>query len=315
MSVSSILNNSSTFGNAANLSNLGQLNANIGGINVPFMPIVSGRDYFLTILETWIGSIPTNSQFLVLIETFPNALVKDWMAGVVDSAANTINSITNIFGVDLGISTKSPIQQLEPIDNDTEAWAIDMAASLETSYPFQRIIGCVFTQGFSIPELDTVRTDNVEIGNYNAGGLIPGVAVTQRVGYGYTYLTLEFLETNTSFVDLVIRPWSILTSHYGLTARSSEDANENIKTNIMILEYTRSYQGVSSIPRKIWSFYDCAPVKVGARQNVMDSSSEVKKYKTEWIFRKYNIKHNIYLPVPDLIDKISNGNWNDILAI
>lgn len=316
MGISSILNNSNTLGNAANISNLSQLNANVGGINVPFMPLVSSRDYFLTILETWVASIPTNNQFMVLIETFPNALVKNWMVGLVDSATNVVNTLGDAVGLDLGSSNLMPIQQLEPIDGDTEAWANQSAASILTSYPFNRIVGCVFAQGFSIPSLDEITTEDTFVNNY--GGFIPGVIIKDRRGYANTRLTLEFLETNTSFVDLVIRPWSILTSHYGLTARnpeSDEDTMENMKTNIMILEYTRSYQGVSQIPRKIWTFLDCAPVSVSERQNVMERSEEVKKYKTSWVFRKYNIKQNIYLPVPDLITKISDGNWNNILAI
>lgn len=316
MGVSNIINNTSTLGNAGNISNLGQGNLNIFGANVPFIPIISSRDYFLTILETWIGSIPTNNQFVVLIETFPNALVKDWASGLIDSVGNSIAQAGNALGIDTGTQNLLPIQKLEPIGGDTDAWANSSAGTILTSYPFQRIIGCVFAQGFSIPELDRLHTRNVNVENY--GGLIPGIISETREGYGSKYLTLEFLETNTSFADLVVRPWTILTSHYGLVARdpdNKEEANKNIKTNIIIMEYTRSYQNLSQIPRKVWQFMDCAPVSVEARQNVMKHSDDVKMYKTSWVFRKYNIRHNLYLPIPDLLKKIESGNWNNILAV
>lgn len=316
MGVSDLINNTNTLGNAGNLSNLGQANINILGGNIPAIPIISYRDYFLTILETWLGSIPTNNQFIVLIETFPNALVKDWMAGLVDAAGNAIAQAGKIFGIDTGTYNLPPIQKMEPINGDTDAWAINTSGTLLTSYPFQRIIGCVFAQGFSIPNLDRVETQDISVANN--GGLIPGVIMGNRAGYAQNRLTLEFLETNTSFADIIIRPWSILASHYGLVARNPNDKNEklkDIKTNIIIMEYTRSYQSLSQIPRKVWSFYGCAPVEVSERQNVMKQSDEVKSYKTQWVFQKYNMKNNLYLPIPDLLQKINSGNWNNILAI
>jgi len=316
MGVSSLINSSNTLGNAGNLSNLGQGNLNLLGGNIPAIPIISYRDYFLTMMETWIASIPTNNQFVILIETFPNAIVKDWMAGLLDAAGNAIAQAGNIFGVDTGTYNLSPIQKMEPIQGDTDAWANNTTGTLLTSYPFQRIIGCIFAQEFNIAALDRVGTEDVIIENH--GGLIPGVAISNRDGYANNRLTLSFLETNTSFADLVIRPWSILTSHYGLTARNPDDDNEqlkNIKTNILVMEYTRSYQKLSQIPRKVWSFYGCAPVNVDSRQNVMRHSDDVKTYKTEWVFQRYNLKNNLYLPIPDLIAKISSGNWNNILAI
>lgn len=316
MGVSDLINNTNTLGNAGNLSNLGQANINILGGNVPAIPIISYRDYFLTILGSWVGSIPTNNQFIVLIETFPNALVRDWMAGLLDAAGNAIAQAGNLLGYDTGTYNLLPIQKLEPIDGDTDAWANNTSGTILTSYPFQRIIGCVFAQGFSIPNLDRVTTDDV--GVQNNGGLIPGVISGERAGYAQNRLTLEFLETNTSFADNIIRPWSILTSHYGLVARNPNDKKEklkNIKTNILIMEYTRSYQKLSQIPRKVWCFYGCAPVDVSERQNVMKQSDEVKIYKTQWVFQKYNLKNNLYLPIPDLLQKISSGNWNNVLAI
>lgn len=296
----------SALGNSSNIANLGQLNANVGGVNLPIMPVISNRDYFLSILNTWIGSIPTNNQFVVIFESFPTAVVSNWGIGsLVSGATNTINRLGSALGVaDVNLTQ---FQKLEPIDNDTEAWANESANSILTSYPFQRIVGCVFAQEFNIPGLDMAYAEN--IGVANNGGLLPGVVINHRQGYANTNLTLGFLETNTSFVDLVIRPWTVMVSHYGLTARPPELQHENIKTNVIVIEYTRSKSDTSQIPRKVWTFIDCAPLDVGSRQNTMKQSNDVKTYQTRWVFRKYNVKHNMYTSIEDVYKEITSANY------
>lgn len=314
MGVTNILNN--TLGNGANLQNLGQGNVNLFGANIPAIPVVSMRDYFLAMMETWVASIPTNSQWICLIETFPNALVKDWAAGLIDGVTNVVANVGNALGINLGSVNLLPVQKLEPINGDYDAWANNTAGTLMTSYPFQRVVGCIFAQNFHIPSIDNISVSDISVENNR--GYIQNVIMENRSGYANRKLILDFLETNSSLVDNVIRPWMILTSHYGLVARDPDDEEENaknIKTNIIIMEYTRSYQNLSQIPRKVWQFYDCAPVDVSERENKQEQSDEVNKYRTSWVYSRYNLKNNLYLPIPDLLEKISSGNWNNIFAI
>ena len=120
-------------------------------------------------------------------------------------------------------------------------------------------------------------------------------------------LTLQFRETNTSFIDGVIRPWTILGSHAGLVKRNATNSigavSQTPTTNVTILQYTRSYQKLSQIPRKVWRFYNCLPVSVASR-NLTYDAEQIDVYSSQWNFSHYEIVDNLYLPLPDLIDKL-----------
>ena len=66
-------------------------------------------------------------------------------------------------------------------------------------------------------------------------------ALYPQEGQPFTDLTLQFRETNTSFVDFVVRPWIILAEHFGRIARPPGD-QRNVGTTIKILQFTRTYQ-------------------------------------------------------------------------
>jgi hypothetical protein len=123
-------------------------------------------------------------------------------------------------------------------------------------------------------------------------------------------LVLDFLETNTSFIDFVIRPWVILGSHFGMVARPGDrnglrDA-KNMKVNMTILNYTRTLQNISMIPRKAWTFYNCMPFNV-AEQNFEYETEQKTVYSTRWTYSNYTVESSLYLPVQDIVNRISNG--------
>jgi len=75
------------------------------------------------------------------------------------------------------------------------------------------------------------------------------------------------------------------------------------KSNITIVQYTRSFQKVSQIPRKVWQFYNCVPTSIGTR-NLSYDAEAMESYNTNWSYSHYNVSDNLYLPLPDLIDKL-----------
>ncbi len=248
---------------------LAQPNFNIFGTNIPGVPLVSFRNNFIRSMETWIGALPLRTQWIVLIDRFPAGL----------------NS--NI------------LQTLEPIQGDKRGFDIDRAKAFLTSYPAQSMVGCIFAQGADIPD-DTNATAVANIPNNR--GFIPGRISGNRSAFNP--LTLQFRETNSSFIDHVIRPWVILGSHAGLVARDSNNSPElDPKCNITIVQYTRSFQKVSQIPRKVWHFYDCMPTSVANRNLTYDTES-MDVYTSQWYYSRYTVTDNLYLPLPDLIDKL-----------
>jgi hypothetical protein len=100
-----------------------------------------------------------------------------------------------------------------------------------------------------------------------------------------------------------------MASHYGYVARNPGDIEEvlkNPKTNITVVQYTRSAAGLSQIPRKTWRFYNCVPVDIADRDYVQDQGQdEVKTFSTIWVYDRYEVSSNLYLNVPELLKTLN----------
>lgn len=258
------------------------------GFNIPGVPLISTRDFFLLQMQSWLTTIPLQSQWIALIESYP-------------------------VGLNTGI-----IQGLERIDGAKKAYDISIAKTLLTTYPLQKIIGCLFAQGAVVPG-ETVSIQDVAIENNR--GFVPGVVSRNRAGYAANPLSLTFTETNTSFLDLVLRPWIMLVSHYGLVARKG-DANgkkdpKNIKTTLRLFYYTRSYQNVSQIPRKVFTFHNCFPYQITQQTLTYDEPGVVPSNVVNWGYSNYTIENSMYLPLADIINNVSgivNGNYTPFVS-
>jgi len=260
------------------------LGTNLFGYNLPGQPNVSPRDFFLTQLESWYTSIPLNTQWMIIIDNYP------------------------------GCVNTSVLQSLERVDGGKKAFDINQAKNLLTAYPLQKIVGCIFAQGVDIPP-DNVSVEYANIKNNR--GFTPAPYITNRA-YPNT-LSIDFLDTNTSFTDLIIRPWVIAASHFGFVARNPKDpaqAGKNVKTNVSVFQYTKTVQGVNMIPRKIWRFYNCCPIEVGNRQMTYDAegfSSGRSYMQTKWVYSHYTLETNYYFPLGTIINQISKGQFGNAL--
>lgn len=246
------------------------------GFSVPGVPLISTRDFFLSQMESWFSAVPLRTQWMLLIQGYP-ALLQTQV-----------------------------VHSLERYEGNYNNFDISQAVSILKSYPLNRVIGCVFAQGINIPSGQTLDTQRDKIFGDKQRGFLPGQISTGK--NAFDNLTIQFRETNTSFVDFVVRPWSMLSSHFGFVAREPGDLRD-MKTNITILQYTRSYQKISQIPRKIWTFYNCYPVSVDNKNLTYDAEA-MDIHSTQWAFSNYAIQNNLYLPLPDIINKIASGNIN-----
>lgn len=266
--------------------------------NVIANTLLSPRDYFLAMMETWLATPKTDSsQWVVIIEKFP----KEISGGTLSALANSVTNLAATFGI--GEKSLNAIQKLEGTTGDKDGWNQTLAGSLLGGYAYQYIMGCIFATSVNIPDLDTVGTNDISVEN-NAG-YKKGVITSGRSGYASTLLSIDFRETNSSFGDLIIKPWTFLTAHYGLLPIG------NHKTNIIIMQYSKTYQKITQIPSKIWQFEGCAPVSVsGADLKYSADDSEIVKT-TKWAFTNYYIRNNLYLPIIDVLKKSSfNRVWN-----
>jgi hypothetical protein len=245
------------------------------GTNLPGVPLISMRDHFLDSLGQWSSSIPLKTQFIILFDNFP-----------------------------LGLTTNI-LDNLEPIQHST-GFDINLAKAVTTNLKNQGMVGCIFATGFNIGS-ETLGYKAAEIQNNR--GFIPGTILENRGSFAENTLQISLRETNTSFVDFVIRPWVIMASHFGYVARDNSNILErlkNPKTNVTIVQYTRSSAGLSQIPRKTWRFYNCVPVEVDTRSYEYeggDTSDE--NFATKWVYDKYEVSNNLYLNIEELIKTIN----------
>lgn len=259
------------------------------GFNIPGVPLVSTRDYFLLQLQSWLTALPLQTQWIAVIDSFPYALRTEL------------------------------IQSLERTDGGKKGYDIDRARAILTSYPLQKVIGCVFAQGAFIPgEILSVGDASVD----NNRGFIPGVISDKRSGYANYPLRLDFLETNTSIVDCVFRPWVMLASHYGLVARPGDRPGTkdifNVKSNITLLCYTRSYQNVSQIPRKVFTFYNVVPTLINnITLDYNNEPNDATAYSVNFTYTNYTIQNNLYFPLADIIQTASaavNNGYTPVVS-
>ena len=245
------------------------------GLNLPAVPIISTRDYFLTQMESWFTALPMATQWVILIDKYP-----------------------------AGLNT-SIIQGLERTDGSKQGFDIDGAKNILTSFPLQKVIGCLFANSITIPnEAWNVESTHVE----NNRGFLPGVLGGSR-NYEAPVLDISFRETNTSFIDFVIRPWVILAAHFGLVTRDPNDAAQaakNMKVNMHVMQYTRSRAGVSMIPRKIWNFYNCVPFTVN-EETLEYTEEKMITYNTRWTYSNYTVENNLYIPITEIINNFAQN--------
>jgi hypothetical protein len=245
------------------------------GFNVPGKPLISTRDYFLLQLESWLSSVPLQSQWIILIQPFPSCINTKILQGLERTGGNSLN------------------------------YNINEAKNILTSYPYQNVNGCIFAQSVQLPD-ETMNIEKAFIQNNR--GFLPGILGAGRTATNQ--LSIGFLETNTSFIDFVIRPWVIAGEHFGFVARENDTVSRkdprNVKSTIYVLEYTRTYQHVSMIPRKTWTFFNCAPISVQTRNLGYDEPITAPTITTTWTYTDYAISNAMHLPLPNLINRISN---------
>lgn len=254
---------------------------NLIGSNIPGQPLISARDYFLAQMESWVTAIPMSTQWIVVMERIP----------------------TNL--------TTEVLQTLERTDGGKQGFDIDIAKNTTYNYLTQKMIGCLFAYSATMPseqyEVSTVTVPNNR-------GFTPGVVAGARQTDPPT-LVVEFRETNTSFIDFVIRPWVILASHYGMVARPGDTAftkdPKNVKTNMYVMQYTRSLANMSMIPRKVWQFYNCVPYNV-AEQSLEYTDEKLITISTRWTYSHYTIGNNSYFPIIDILTNWSQNGFPNI---
>lgn len=221
------------------------------------MALVNGPiQYYLDILSKWPSSVALANQFLIYFNLISVPVIRDSVA----------RYISNLDGSDWNVSQKTITSLL-----DGKFHNID------------KRVGCVFARSVSIPTDGAV----VERTGLNYGAHIAPITVKGRTAPSSFECT--FLETNASFVDLVIRPWSILTAHYGLVARNPLSRKQVRCNYVDVIQYAKS--GISTAPyiRKLVRFNDVVPTAVN-QYSVSHTEDGLSNRIVKFAFNNYSVQ-------------------------
>ena len=224
-------------------------------------PTKGPYESYSALLSKWPTAIASASQWLIW---FPI----DTINALTQNLQQTLSDKESLIGAGGWQINKETVNTL--ID-----WKVQMNAN--------QIMGCVFAKQVNLPG------DGFDAGNNGleyAGYTAPA---TSNIRSKYSKLNITFVETNASFVDFVIKPWLILSSYYGMVARSPESP-KNVKCSWCdVCMLARS--GVGSPPsiRKIYRFTNLVPVNIqGEQYSYM--TDDMKYSQVDFVYDQYYIR-------------------------
>jgi hypothetical protein len=220
----------------------------------------SPYNFYLDILSRWPSTIALASQWFVYFDLGTvNALQADLASAVRNYDAGGSSGSWEI--------SQTTINQLLRPDFQIAT---------------ENLVGCVFARQVQTP------TENIVAANQGLsyGGYQAPATVSSRSPY--QKLTVVFTETNASFIDLVLRPWSIMVGYNGLVARTA-NSPKNIKCRFAdIISLGKTGAGSPMAIRKVFRFYNLAPISV---QGITNSyASEGLMYTSvDFVYDRYSI--------------------------
>ena len=215
--------------------------------------------YYLDVISNWPTAIAPESQWFVNFD---------------------LETVT-------ALKTVSNVQKYDSGSGSDTVWNIPQGTvnnliSKENQFATESLIGCVFAREVTVPG-ESIDAGNVglDYGGYQAPATSNG-----RNKYGKLHIV--FSETNSSFLDFVIRPWIILVCYYGLLARADKSPKK-VKCNYADVVYIAKTGPYSpSIQRKIIRYFNIAPVSIGSISNTY--ASEGMQYKgVDFVYDSYSV--------------------------
>jgi hypothetical protein len=221
------------------------------------LPVVSPYSYYLDLLGSWPTGIGLASQWLVHIY---------------------FNSVTNLTQNFQSIINKRESGAEWSLNSDVTSYLVDGRLQSATDY----MMGCAFSRQVSLPgETIAASNEGLSYGGFQA----PAVASNREK---YQSLKITFLETNASFLDLVIRPWIIAVGYNGLVARQPNSLKRVKADAIDVVMFAKSGAYNPMQIRKLYRFYNVAPVSMGGE--TYSYSEEGLRYSdVSFVYDKYAV--------------------------
>jgi hypothetical protein len=228
------------------------------------MATKSPYHYYNEVLSKWPTAIAASSQWFVQFD-FSGA-------NVLKNNFNRINQLDSADVQSNKLYWYFPKQTTETLLNN------------KNQSPTDVFLGCVFARDITIPS-ETVKASNegLDYGGYQA----PAVASEREK---YNKLKITFNESNSSFLDFIIRPWIVNVGYFGLVARDI-NSEKAVKANLVQACYlgkTGGDRSASPIIRKVINFFNVAPV--GLQSMTSQYQSEGLQYASvDFVYDHYTV--------------------------
>jgi hypothetical protein len=128
---------------------------------------------------------------------------------------------------------------------------------------------------------------------YQQSGLLFGYYANGRESL--PTLRVTFLETNYSFTDYVLRPWSVLVGHLGLK-------NSTLKNGITVFHLAKTPKGF--ILRKQFSFKGVVPTSIDSEQYTYEGSTIIQR-QVEFAFVNYSLQEGAEIEAESLFSSMT----------
>jgi hypothetical protein len=217
--------------------------------------------YFLQLLSTPAGSLPKGAQWVVMFEDLAGRILP---------------------GIKLALQYEG------------HEWKIEKAAGVVTNENFQKTSGCVFCQAIGLPSESMVA--NLVGDGVNFNGFL-----RSHVGQGRNQdqsMRVTFLDTNVSFTENFLRPWSISTANFGLIAR---DDQKQYRTNAHFYKLGSYSSKLPPVVTMKVSFYGICCIGVTAEEHSYEGASAPIRREATFIYNYYSIDTetgNLFLQPP-----------------
>jgi hypothetical protein len=171
-------------------------------------------------------------------------------------------------------------------DRETSGWNYNkdvtkylLDSSLQSST--NNLIGCAFARQVKLPsESINASHTGLEYGGFQA-------PATSSGREQYNTFSVFMLETNASFIDLILRPWTIAVGYNGLVAREIGPKYVKAKSaTIYMLAKTGQYSRMAF--RKAYTFYNVAPVKIFSEEYSY-AEEGLRGGEVEFVYDRYTV--------------------------
>lgn len=250
----------------------------------------AGADRLDSFLGTGIGSSPVNQNLEDIYGYFLGTLLQSanslpltplWLC-FLDNIPNTASRAENYDQNGVGRHGMSFYQQAATSNIDFRG-AKGALLAQQINLPFEQYSTQVGSQG-------------------SVGGFLQGGLGSARAQSGSA--SISYLETNYSFTDFGLRPWTIVAEYESLKIAP--------RTNITMINFAKAGSKSQFVPRKIVTLHNCLPISIDSESYNYKGGEDVMIRSVNWWYDSYTIKSGQLIQERDLLnslDRVLNINF------